>query len=121
MNKPFNCPIEATLDVLGGKWKVLILWHLNERTLRFAQLQRMIPGVTKKVLTQQLRDLEQDGLIARRVYEQVPPKVEYSLTPYGDSLRPLLQQMCAWGLIHLDRQRAADQGKISYQQQEAYP
>ncbi len=101
MDKEYNCPVEATLDAIGGKWKSLILWHLQEGTKRFGQLKRIIPGVTQKMLTSQLRELEADGLIHREVFAQVPPKVEYSLTQYGETLRPLLKVMCNWGKAHM--------------------
>lgn len=93
----YNCPVEATLDLIGGKWKSVILWHLSRQTLRFSQLQRILPKVTQKMLTQQLRDLEKDGLVKRKIYEQIPPKVEYSLTDLGKTLTPLLEAICAWG------------------------
>ncbi|HWR41072.1 MAG TPA: helix-turn-helix domain-containing protein [Patescibacteria group bacterium] len=93
----YQCAMELTLDLIGGKWKVLILWHLGEETLRFSALRRSLPHVTQKMLTQQLRELEDDGLISRLVYAQIPPKVEYSLTPSGRSLLPILATMCQWG------------------------
>ena len=91
------CGVEITLNLVGGKWKGLILWHLCQKTLRFSQLRRRTTGVTQKMLTQQLRELERDGLVYREVYPEVPPKVEYSLTDEGRSLEPLLQLMCKWG------------------------
>jgi DNA-binding HxlR family transcriptional regulator len=101
--KSYNCPVEAAVDVFGGKWKALILWWLQERTWRFAQLRRQIPGITEKMLTQQLRELEADGIVDRRVYPTVPPKVEYSLTEYGRSLKRALQEICDWGRNHMER------------------
>lgn len=101
--KKYTCPVEATLDVIGGKWKVLILWHLKDTTRRFGALKRLIPGVTQKMLTQQLRELERDGLINRVVYAQVPPKVEYSLTQFGITLNPVLEQMSQWGMEYIRR------------------
>jgi DNA-binding HxlR family transcriptional regulator len=95
--KVYNCPVEVTLDVIGGKWKALILWHLRSETMRFAELRKLIPSITQRMLTRQLRELEADGVLARKVYAVVPPKVEYSLTDRGDSLRPLLDVMCRWG------------------------
>ena len=92
-----HCPVEITLGVIGGKWKAVILWHLTYKTLRFSQLRRRLPAITQKMLTQQLRELERDGLVHREVYPEVPPRVEYSLTPLGWSLKPLLGAMCAWG------------------------
>jgi DNA-binding HxlR family transcriptional regulator len=92
-----KCPAEATLSVIGGRWKVPILWHLSAGTRRFFQLRDSLDGVTPKMLTQQLRELERDGVVARRVYAEVPPKVEYSLTDRGRSLRPVIDAMCQWG------------------------
>ena len=101
--KAYNCPVEAAVDVFGGKWKALILWWLQERTWRFAELRRQIPGITEKMLTQQLRELEADGIVERRVYATVPPKVEYSLTDYGRSLKRALKEICDWGRNHIKR------------------
>ncbi len=92
-----NCPVAATLHLIGGKYKALLLWHLSGRVLRFNQLRQLVPEATPKMLTQQLRELEQDGLINRKVYPVVPPKVEYSLTPRGESLFPILEAMYSWG------------------------
>ena len=96
-----NCPVEATLELIGGKYKALILWHLSERKLRFSQLRDKIAGVTPKMLTQQLRELEEKRLIHREVFAVVPPKVEYSLTELGESLMPLLIAMRDWGSSYL--------------------
>jgi DNA-binding HxlR family transcriptional regulator len=101
--KVYNCPVEAAIDVIGGKWKPLILWWLHHRTHRFAELRRLMPGITEKMLTQQLRELEADGIVHRRIYPTVPPKVEYSLTDYGRSLKRALQAICDWGRIHMER------------------
>jgi DNA-binding HxlR family transcriptional regulator len=101
--KTYNCPVEAAIDVFGGKWKAVILWWLQQRTWRFAELRRQIPGITEKMLTQQLRELEADGIVARRVYPTVPPKVEYSLTDYGRSLKRALKSICDWGHNHMAR------------------
>jgi DNA-binding HxlR family transcriptional regulator len=93
-----RCPAEAALGVMGGRWKVPILWHLSSTgTMRFGELKRALAGCTQKMLTQQLREMERDGIVQRKVYLQVPPKVEYSLTPHGKSLRPIVQAMCRWG------------------------
>ena len=92
-----NCPVAATLHLIGGKYKALLLWHLSGRVLRFSRLRQLVPEATPKMLTQQLRELEQDGLINRKVYPVVPPKVEYSLTPLGESLFPILEAMYNWG------------------------
>lgn len=99
----YHCPVEATIDIVGGKHKVLILWHLsNARVLRFGELQRKMTQATPKMLTQQLRELEADGMVHRELYHQVPPKTEYSLTERGASFVPILNQMCAWGKVVLD-------------------
>ena len=115
----FQCPVEATLQLIGGKYKSLILWHLigktlrfNElgkliksligKTLRFNELGKLIKSATPKMLTQQLRELENDGLINRVVYPVVPPKTEYSLTPFGESIIPVLEAMCNWGNSYLE-------------------
>ena len=91
------CPIETTLDVLGGKWKGMVLHRLLHGTLRFNELRRLLPHVTQRMLTRQLRELERDGVIGRKVYAEVPPRVEYSLTPFGLSLEPILLMMEEWG------------------------
>ena len=96
--RKYDWPIDATLDVIGGKWKPLIVYALNDETLRFSQLlDKLQPRITQRMLTKQLRQLEEDGLITRKVYAEVPPKVEYSLTDTGKSLMPILDQLCAWG------------------------
>lgn len=92
-----NCPVAATLQLIGGKYKALLLWHLSGKVLRFNELRRLVPEATAKMLTQQLRELERDGLITRTVYPVVPPKVEYALTERGESLFPILQAMYVWG------------------------
>lgn len=92
-----ECPTEAALAVIGGRWKVPILWHLRCGTLRFGELSRLLSGVTQKMLTQQLRELERDGIVHRRVFPEVPPRVEYSLTELGSSLSPLLDALSTWG------------------------
>lgn len=92
------CPVVTTLDIIGGKWKVLILYHLNTETRRFNELQRLLGGITQRMLTLQLRELEQDGIVHREVYPQVPPKVEYSLTEFGLTLMPVIQAMHRWGV-----------------------
>ncbi|HJX56007.1 MAG TPA: helix-turn-helix domain-containing protein [Methanoregula sp.] len=98
----YSWPIEATLDVLGGKWKPLVIYTLKDGTLRFNQIvSRVQPRITQRMLTKELRELERDGLVIRKVYAQVPPKVEYSLTETGQSLIPILDQLCDWGSEHM--------------------
>lgn len=98
-----QCPVRATLKVIGGKWKLPILWYLREETLRYGELQKLIEGITPKMLAEQLRELERDGIVDRTVYPVVPPKVEYSLTDYGRTLDPILRTMGEWGDRHLNR------------------
>lgn len=93
--------VQATLNFIGGKYKALILWHLSEGKLRFSELKQQVGGATPKVLTQQLRELESQKLIHRKVYPDIPPKVEYSLTDTGKSLMPVLKAMRDWGMSHL--------------------
>lgn len=98
-----KCPTEAALAVIGGRWKVPILWNLIQGTLRFGELSRALSSATQKMLTQQLRELERDGLVHRKVYAEIPPKVEYSLTPLGRSLEPVLASLTQWGAAYLAR------------------
>jgi DNA-binding HxlR family transcriptional regulator len=95
-----NCPVKLTASIIGGKWKAPLLFYLEGRTRRFCELQRLIPGLTKKMLTQHLRELERDGIVNRKVFAEVPPHVEYSLTRHGESLKPILKLMSAWGKRH---------------------
>lgn len=99
-DKKFNCPVEVTLFVIGGKWKSVILWHLKSGPKRFTVLRKLIPAVTVRMLTHQLRELELDGVVAREIFPEVPPRVEYSLTTKGKSLRPILDALCDWGKKH---------------------
>lgn len=98
--KQYSCPVEVTLDLIGGKWKCVILWWLRRGSKRFGELMQLMPGVNQKVLTEQLRELEADGLIERQVFSESPPRVEYSLTAYGETLRPITELMCDWGKAH---------------------
>jgi len=107
-----DCPVQLTAEVIGGKWKPLILFYLEDRTRRFSELQRLIPGSTKKMLTKHLRELERDDVIHRQVFAQVPPRVQYSLTRHGQSLRPILRLMSAWGQRHRSRYGARQKAKI---------
>lgn len=95
-----NHPISTTLNLIGGKWKVLIIHHLSARTKRFGELRRDMPNITQRMLTMQLRELEQDGIVQRTVYPVVPPKVEYSLTKFGCSLQPVIDSIYHWGEAH---------------------
>ena len=110
--KTYHCTVEATLDVIGGKWKPLILWHLGDSVMRFGELQKSLHGVNAKMLTKKLRELEEDGVIRRTVYPEVPPRVEYAITEFGKTLIPILEALCTWGAQYLGTQngkeRAAD-------------
>ena len=101
MQQTDRCPVEATLDLIGGKYKALILWHLSESQLRFSQLRKLLQNATPKMLTQQLRELEAQQLIHREVFPVIPPKVEYSLTEQGRSLLPILVAMRDWGANYM--------------------
>ena len=99
-----GCPVEAALGVIGGKWKPLILYQLLQGTKRFGELQRSIPAVTRHMLTTQLRELERDGVVHRQVYAEVPPRVEYSLTKFGQDLEPVLLSLLSWGEQYINNQ-----------------
>ena len=101
----FSYPVEATVRLIGGKYKAVILWHLRDQTLRFNELHKSVPKATPKMITQQLRELESDGLVNRVVYPVVPPKTEYSLTAFGQSILPVLDAMCNWGTDYLNGQQ----------------
>ncbi|MDP4162695.1 MAG: helix-turn-helix domain-containing protein [Bacillota bacterium] len=100
--KKYNIPVEAALEVIGGKWKVVIMCHLILGTRRPSELKKLMLGISQKMLSQQLKELEEDNLIQRKVYNQVPPKVEYSLTDYGWTLKHILDSLCAWGETHIE-------------------
>lgn len=110
-NTEYHCHMELTLDLIGGKWKSLILRHLGENTLRFGESKRVLPKISQKMLTQQLRELEQDGLAHRFVYTQVPPKVECSLAGTGKTLLPILEAMYQWGITYASEARPMDDGR----------
>ncbi|MEH7164754.1 winged helix-turn-helix transcriptional regulator [Priestia megaterium] len=95
------CPVTQTQDIIAGKWKIIILWHLSTKTRRFNELQRLLPNISKGMLTRQLRELEEDQMVHREVYKEVPPKVEYSLTPLGKSSLPILHSMGEWSKKYL--------------------
>ena len=100
-----GCPVEATLDIIGGKWKGVLLFRLFDGTQRFNALKRAMPAITQRMLTKQLRELESAGLVKRVVYAEVPPRVEYSLTPLGASLRPIIFALRSWGENYLSDKR----------------
>ena len=96
-----TCPVEVTLGLIDGKWKGVVLFHLGDGTLRFNELRRRVRGATQRVLTRQLRELEADGLVIRTIYAEVPPRVEYRLSAKGETLRPIIAALKAWGLAHV--------------------
>jgi len=100
MAKHLDCPAELTADLIGGRWKIVLLWYLFQGVQRFSDLQRAVPGITQKVLTHQLREMEKSGLLIRTVYPEVPPKVEYQITPLGLTLKPVVDAMHQWGMKH---------------------
>ena len=107
-----GCPVEAALEVVGGKWKGVILYHLDIKTHRFNELRRLMPGITQRMLTKQLRELEEHGLIHREIFQEIPPKVEYSMTDYGRTLSPVIGALQKWGIEHLRQKAQAGQTKV---------
>ena len=103
--------METAIEVVGGKWKPWILWHLYDGVRRYGELRRLTPGITGKMLTQHLRELERDGVVGRKVFTQKVPKVEYSFTKYGETLRPVLKELCQWGVKHGEHLTAMSQRK----------
>jgi DNA-binding HxlR family transcriptional regulator len=101
--KSIECHVEIAVGVIGGKWKPWILWHLYDGVQRYGELRKRTPGITGKMLTQQLRELERDGIVQRTVYREKVPRVEYSFTAYGETLRPVLKLLCQWGGTHGER------------------
>jgi DNA-binding HxlR family transcriptional regulator len=101
--KDYCCGLEAALQVVGGKWKVLILWSLRSESRRFGELRRQIPGISEKMLIQHLKEMEVDGIVTRKDYKEVPPRVDYALTSFGQSLCAALAPLCAWGTRHMQR------------------
>ncbi|KEQ21621.1 winged helix-turn-helix transcriptional regulator [Paenibacillus tyrfis] len=100
--RTYYCTLEVAMSIIGGKWKPLIVYHLTKKPRRTSELKRMIQGITQKMLIQQLRELEEDGIVTRKIYNQVPPKVEYSVTELGMSMAPILTAMCEWGETYLE-------------------
>jgi DNA-binding HxlR family transcriptional regulator len=106
------CPVEATLDLIGGKWKGVVLFHLMQGTKRFNELRRLVPDITQRMLTLQLRQLEKDALLKRKIYNQIPPKVEYTLSSLGETLIPILQQLEQWGSKYALKNRRKEQKNL---------
>jgi DNA-binding HxlR family transcriptional regulator len=102
LDKEEQCPVLLTQNLIGGKWKIAILWLLTENTRRFSELKRLIPKISQAMLTHQLRELESDGLVHREIYREIPPKVEYSLTPIGYKFVPIINLMGQWGNEYLE-------------------
>ena len=105
--KEYHCAMDVTMDFIGGKWKTVVLWYLRKDKKRFSELRKLIPNITEKMLSLQLKGLENDGLVGRKIYPQVPPKVEYFLTEFGKSLIPMLEEIAKWG-----RDLAQSRGKM---------
>ncbi|CAN5513843.1 hypothetical protein BH11BAC2_BH11BAC2_11680 [soil metagenome] len=106
-DRSFYCPVELTFSVISGKYKGMLIWHLRDSVLRYGELRRLIQGITHKMLTQSLRDLEQDGIIHREAYHEIPPRVEYSLTPLGKDMLPVIEQMAIWGKFFIQEPEEA--------------
>jgi DNA-binding HxlR family transcriptional regulator len=115
-NGQLGCPVEVTLALLGNKWKVLILRELFKGTKRFGELSRGVPNISQKMLTQQLRQMEEDNLVSRKIYPEVPPRVEYSLTDIGKSLSPILDAMHKWGAKYMMQNGKKERGKMVVQE-----
>jgi DNA-binding HxlR family transcriptional regulator len=105
--KEFHCAMDITMNYVGGKWKTVVLWYLKNDRKRFSELRKLIPNITEKMLSLQLKDLEQDGIVTRKVYKEIPPRVEYYLTDFGKTLIPMLEEIALWG-----RNLAKAKGKI---------
>jgi DNA-binding HxlR family transcriptional regulator len=101
--KEYHCAMDITMDFIGGKWKTVVLWYLRKDKKRFSELRKLIPNITEKMLSLQLKDLENDGLVKRKVYPEVPPKVEYYLTDFGKTLIPMLEEIAKWGRALAER------------------
>ncbi|MGL5435430.1 MAG: winged helix-turn-helix transcriptional regulator [Lachnospiraceae bacterium] len=114
----YDCPVEAAVDVIGGKYKVIIIWNLIDKTLRYCELRRAIPKATPKMLSQQLKELEADGIINRILYPVVPPKTEYSLTEMGNTLAPIICDLCKWGEAYYQVQDIASPCAKHYEQEQ---
>jgi DNA-binding HxlR family transcriptional regulator len=120
--RAYGCGLEAALDVVGGKWKPIVLWHLSPSSRRFGELRRLVTGISEKMLIQQLREMETDGIVERKDFQEVPPRVQYSLTPFGISLTVALRPLCDWGTTHLTRIEATKaQGQARADEVETIP
>src|SRR5215475_12942191 len=117
--KSYSCGLEAALDVVGGKWKVLILWALRSEAHRFGELRRVVDGISEKMLIQHLKEMEADGIVKRRDFKEVPPRVEYALTPFGQSLYAALAPLCEWGTLHMKRIEARKEATEAKARQKA--
>lgn len=117
--KIYSCGLEAALDVVGGKWKVLILWALHDETRRFGDLRRTVQGISEKMLIQNLKEMEADGIVTRHDFREIPPRVEYGLTSFGISLSAALSPLCAWGQLHMARIGAVKDDEEERQRMEA--
>jgi DNA-binding HxlR family transcriptional regulator len=102
-SKDYTCGLVPALEVIGGKWKALILWEMHAQPRRFGELKRLVPGISEKMLIQALRELEADGVVHREVFHEVPPRVEYSVTEFGATLNAALEPLCCWGEQHMER------------------
>ena len=117
--KTYSCGLDASLDVIGGKWKGLILWALRSEAHRFGELRRVVEGISEKMLIQHLKEMEADGIVKRRDFKEVPPRVEYALTPFGQSLYAALAPLCEWGTLHMKRIEARKEATEARTRQKA--
>jgi DNA-binding HxlR family transcriptional regulator len=117
--KMYGCGLEAALEVIGGKWKVLILWALRSEAHRFGELRRLVQGISEKMLIQHLKEMEADGIVKRRDFREVPPRVEYALTSFGQSLYAALEPLCEWGTLHMKRIEARKEAAEARTRQKA--
>ena len=117
--KTYSCGLDASLDVIGGKWKGLILWALRSEAHRFGELRRVVEGISEKMLIQHLKEMEADGIVKRRDFKELPPRVEYALTPFGQSLYAALAPLCEWGTLHMKRIEARKEATEAKTRQKA--
>lgn len=120
--KEYHCAMDVTMDYIGGKWKTVVLWYLRKDKKRFSELRRLIPNITEKMLSIQLKDLESDGIVKRKIYPEVPPRVEYFLTDFGKTLIPMLEEIAKWGRrLAETRGKMVDKEKSSVSQRNKSP